>query len=551
MKDRATPALGHIPSMIAWVWTLLIASVIVPGLHTYLAGPEAPASGMLAVAALLIATSASLLSLSRRPPWQVGSATMALSLGCALALGPQAAVTVPASLTLLAVGVVSAALFKRMRAAIPEPSQPWSRQRRLGVWTALAFGLLVVLATSRVGIFMEDPGRPDACLIPPMADHSCLTAYAYASELSRQGVDNLYLDELYPEEWGSADGPPEIVPEYAPFALDSYAYPPPFLLLPRVFLPLAPDFTHLRALWYSLSALFFLFALWRVARWLGPPELLALSPLVWGAVPVIAPSLAGNAHPTVMAMAVLGMVALNRGRRPLGGALLSFAILSKISPGLLGIYLLGARRWADAAWTAAFGVIWSGIALALLGPDPFLAFITYELPRLSSGEALGFLAEMGPNLALNTGPFGLPFKAQALGWLQGIEPWAAGKLLSNLWTLIAAGCAIVAGVRSRSPLAQLCAWTGLLTMGALRSPYAPPYVLLTAIWALTLFLARAQSRRMLTLGLLLWLSMNIHLYFIPLKAYIASTLIGQVLAYGLVLWMVLKGPKKREADVAG
>ena len=180
------------------------------------------------------------------------------------------------------------------------------------------------------------------------------------------------------------------LPDYAPFFLDAYAYPPSFLLLPRLLLPLAPDFTHLRALWYSLTSLFFLFVLWRTARFLGPLELLALSPLVWAAPPLLATSTSGNAHPLVISMAVLGMLAFARGRRAAGGALLSFAILSKTSPGLLGIYLLARGKWVEAAWTAGFVLIWTGCSSARSVP---YAWPVFRLPLTVASKRHGASSE--------------------------------------------------------------------------------------------------------------------------------------------------------------
>ncbi|MEO8195721.1 MAG: hypothetical protein ABI689_03260 [Thermoanaerobaculia bacterium] len=44
------------------------------------------------------------------------------------------------------------------------------------------------------------------------------------------------------------------------------------------------------------------------------------------------------------------------------------------------------RRWRDVLSPAAFGLIFRGAIYAVVGPEPFRAFVDYELPRLSSGE---------------------------------------------------------------------------------------------------------------------------------------------------------------------
>ena len=74
------------------------------------------------------------------------------------------------------------------------------------------------------------------------------------------------------------------------------------------------------------------------------------------------------------------MLLFERRRPAAGGALLAYAIVSKLFPGVLVLYLLLRRDWRALGWTAAIG---SALALATVadaGAAPLAAFADH-LPR--------------------------------------------------------------------------------------------------------------------------------------------------------------------------
>jgi hypothetical protein len=82
------------------------------------------------------------------------------------------------------------------------------------------------------------------------------------------------------------------------------------------------------------------------------------------------------------------------------------------------VTLLAQRRWRELAWTAAFGLGFSVLALAWLGPEPFAAFLGYQLPRLASGAAFSFAER--PEVpafivARNDSVYGIAHKLHLLG----------------------------------------------------------------------------------------------------------------------------------------
>jgi hypothetical protein len=130
------------------------------------------------------------------------------------------------------------------------------------------------------------------------------------------------------------------------------------------------DFPAQRALWFGINGLLLAVGLWILARWLdgdgpGSHRVLLLAPVFLGSLPVLGTLQIGNFQIAVVMLSILAMVAFHQDRNVIGGALLAFAILSKISPGIFGVYLLSQRRFRSAAWTAGFGVFF----LAAVSPS--------------------------------------------------------------------------------------------------------------------------------------------------------------------------------------
>ena len=69
------------------------------------------------------------------------------------------------------------------------------------------------------------------------------------------------------------------------------------------------------------------------------------------------------------------------------------AIVSKLSPAFLLVYLIARRRWREVAWTLGACAAFALVGLAFLGSAPFEAFLSYQLPRIQSGRGLQLLRE--------------------------------------------------------------------------------------------------------------------------------------------------------------
>ena len=340
----------------------------------------------------------------------------------------------------------------------------------------LLLGLAAFAQTTRLSSFMLDPVRSENSVFPGdtwYVEHSCLTAYSESARMADEGEPNIYKAEHYAER------------KIGSFNVDRYHYPPSFLLLPLAARAASGgDYLATRSLWFGLTALALMLAIGLVAWRLEPEARLraiAAAPFLWCSFPVQFGLQISNVQILVVSIAVLAWVAFPR-RSPVGGALLGLSIVSKIFPGILGVYLLSRRRWRDAAWTAGFGAGCCLLALAMVGTAPFLAFLDYELPRLSSGEAFSRPFSRPFAVAHNMAPFGLPLKLAQVG-VAGMTV-STGRVVSMAYGVCVLALALWAARRPPGTRAEEASvWLALLSLGTLVSPFAPAgYVLVTLVW---------------------------------------------------------------------
>ena len=417
---------------------------------------------------------------------------------------------------------------------------------------AVLWGILAVAGvaqSARMSAFMADPAQTWGAFAPDefLRRHSCLSSYVNGAELARSGDANIYDDR-----YGSTIDAPAELPsaiDTGPLTMDTYEYPPQFLLLPRALLALTGDFMAVRALWFLLSAAMLAWAVAALGRWLGGDadrraRLLGLVLAMTPAVLVMA--YFGNAQLVVVAAAALGMVRLHEGRHEVGGALLAAAISAKIFPGILGVYLIAARRWRAVAWTAAFGAVYAAAALLVFGARPFRDFFGYHLPRLDSGETFAFVAD--PETApANLGVFGIPFKLRILGVDMSVETaWTIGRWLAWGYTAVIVALAVWLGLRDRpgdAPRSRALAaarWLALVGLAALRSPFAPGEALIPMFWALLLRASAASSRREAAIAGALAVALCLHAP-VPNPTGAAVTLVFQGVVFVAIAWAIRDG----------
>lgn len=528
--------------------SLILGPIIAQGVWrplVHFLGPIGSA-GDVTAAALVVAG----VVVSARTLFPARSVLLPAVCGALVAAGATFALTLglPGLLSLLLVAVSLGALAVWLPPQLPDGLDGLAPRHKVLTSLYVLFALLTLVSTTRVSIFMGDSTRMEMQVIPGdtfIGTHSCLSAYAHAIALSHQHVDNLYAVD----RWQNPDGSPlptGVDRPYAPFVLDYFAYPPPFLLAMLPVAVLEGDFAAQRALWFGLNGLFFAVGLWAVARWVGGPQahrLLLLSPLFMGSLPVLAAAQVGNFQASVVMLAVLGMVALEKDRPALGGAMLAFAILSKLSPGVLGIALLAQRRWRDALWTAGFGVIFLVASVLAFGVNPLVSFLTYTFPRLNSGEAFAFMDDAPFSIWTNLAPFGWPFKLQLIGLEVG-DPWVLGRIFGRIFTVALLILVVLATRRQEERHQRALSWMAVLVLSALQSPFAPGYVLIGLLWATVILSVEVQRMRHSIYIVLLWLGCTI-IPPLSMSGKTAYSLFTSCLVLGTTTWLIVRGRAKQ------
>jgi alpha-1,2-mannosyltransferase len=330
--------------------------------------------------------------------------------------------------------------------------------------------------------FIIDPSRTTwtpTPLSPMPPTHSCMSAYWVACSAVRTTPD-VYDDRLYN------------LPQADPTAMrnarklgrlnmDPFEYPPPFLLLPRLLGVVAPDFWSFRRLWFALNFGFVVVVAVLVARRLDErlgTHAVWLTPFVIAGPAIIATFQIGNVQLAMIALAALAMYCFDRRAYAFGGALLAFAILGKLYPGVFVLYLLLRREWRAVAWTALFGVVLVAISVADVGWAPYRAFLR-EMPGLMSGEA--FSAFRNPGAVGNNGSVpGLVFKLKMWGVPHmGFE---AMRLVGWIYTLVVVAGAAWLATRVRPSGREPVVWLAILVLATMRSPFMATYAFFPVMW---------------------------------------------------------------------
>jgi len=545
---RTTTGTGSLerPAFAA-LWAVLLAPVLAHGLWRpllHLGGRSGTAS---AVTFSALAVSGTVGVVQALRPKQTPLLSLALSGLVAIAASVGWSLGWPGLLTLLIVAAVIAFLLLRLSARLPTTLDGLAKRHKLLFALYVVLALAAVTKTAQLSIFIGDPTRTDLQALPGNTfteTHSCLTAYVRAANLGGQGVDNLYEDHFWHGSHGLPPLPPGVENPYRPFHLDNFSYPPPFLLLVSPLIPLSGDFLAQRALWFGLNGLLLALGLWVVARFIDGPaahRVLLLAPLFFGTLPLLLTLQIGNFQIATVVLSLIAMVAFDRGRLATGGAVLALTILGKVSPGILGVVLLVQRRIRSAAMTAGFGVVFVALCVLRFGTSPIKSFLTYALPRLSSGRAFPFMAtEVG--ILTNMSPFGFPFKLHFLGFDVG-DPWHLARRLAQVYTLALILLAIVAARRQRDRRDQVVTWMALLVLAALQSPFAPGYVMIALLWATTLLAVEVRSARGGFGLVLLWLLLLAVPPGLRPATLAVQSMVQTVAIIGVSVWLIVRRPR--------
>ena len=405
---------------------------------------------------------------------------------------------------------------------------------------------------------------PDPELTKPFLDrHCCFTCYAIAAHLATEGVENLYDRERYRD----AEIKTEIHETIGEvLTIDTYQYPPPFLILPRLLQAVTSDFFQMRTLWFGmnlvlLAATFLAFVAWLSdwsfrAHWFVWPALLTASTMVGTFV-------VGNAHLFIILISLLALVAFEKRRHVFGGALLGFAVVSKLFPGLLVLYLVARRRWRAVFWTCGASAIYVMATFVLFGAKPFTAFAKFQAPRLQSGEAFSFAFERLRPTINNSSVLGIVYKLARLDLYSMESAGGIAKIVTWAFSVFLVVVAVWVGLRqgrgsprgglgretSSSEMARMWSarvWIALLVLAQLRSPFLPwGYGNVAVIWLVVMMLPLPGSHYLPALLVVpLWALFTpaVPLFFGPLTEIfdLVYTLVAAVLVVGLCLMAVVR-----------
>ncbi len=471
---------------------------------------------------------------------------LALCVPAARALGVVGRVPIPA-LTVLGMLAGPALVIARpgLAARLPEELDRWlGRDNRTlaALWASGA--VLALYALGRLAVFLADPTRIDCSIDPSntfLVRHSCLTAYVHGAILSMDPAANVYDLAFVETAAGTAAALPPTAAHFAPFTLDAFGYPPPFLLLPRALWLLTVSFASQRLLFAAASLLLFLFACASAAGTLGGAaerRMWLLTPLFASNMVVLVTLQAGNFHLASVALCLLCWVALERRRDGLAGSLLALATLAKIFPGLLGVMLLARRRWRAVGWTCVAAAAICALSVAVLGTKVWRDFVLYHLPNVQSGVALRFMVGTPREIALNAAPFGIPFKLGALG-LAGWG-WAEARQFGNVFSVLLVVLAILAARNHGSAQHRLTVWLALVLLASLRSPYAAPFVLSAMTVLLLVLAAEVQSPRGVAVFVAVWALFSLPTPPSSPAVEIAVSLARAGALYVFLVWAVLR-----------
>ena len=346
-------------------------------------------------------------------------------------------------------------------------------------------------------------------------------------------------------------------PNLGPFLVDVYEYPPTFLPLPRLMAAATPDFWQFRRLWFALNLAGVALCLVAIARRFDTAlgtQAVWLTPWVLASPAIVGTLQAGNVQLLFVGAAVAAMLLFERQRHAFGGAILAYAIVSKLFPGVLLFYLLLRRDWRAVGWTAAWSVALAALTLADVGAAPFVAFLEH-LPRLLSGEAFPAFRNVNA-IAVNESIPGLVFKVGLLGGPS--LGFGAMRILGWVYTLVVVGVtawlALRPARRGREPLV----WIVILVLATMRSPFLPMYATFPSLWLATLIAALGWQQRRVHWPVIAWwvvLAIGFGQGFLPPPVTAVWTFVHTIAAFALVAtairWSHGAAPEAVPSTVAG
>lgn len=416
---------------------------------------------------------------------------------------------------------------------------------------ALSTALLAVILVHTVGTFLYmDIWR--TALAPDFDVNDFKAYYAGALALSEGRRDLLYPD---PATLNLGVLPDQ---EWVRFAMErgvphpsGYIYPP-FLavtLRPLTWL----SYHRANQAWFLMNVLLFAGAVWLLVRWRpGPVDLVAAAGIVFVCLnfyPTFRALQCGQVSMMIFAMLAAAFWLLRRGRDGAAGAIVGLAAAVKLTPAILAVYFLAAKRYRAAAGAAAAGAAALAISLAGAGFGNHLLFLDGILPALSRGAATfanqslaGFIARVGMDTTMNVfqfvdEPLGIRIASRAVSAAVILASLAIGRRLAlrDREDGAAAGFAlVVAGTLLASPISwehhyvqALVPLALLVTLAAREERIPPGYAIVLAL-GYALMASNAYD-------LIRW-----HFPYALGRVAISYALFGGILIWSLLAWRSLR-----------
>ncbi|HXB32664.1 MAG TPA: glycosyltransferase family 87 protein [Puia sp.] len=206
---------------------------------------------------------------------------------------------------------------------------------------------------------------------------SDFAGYYYGGLALTQGHYSEAYDMTRLNDRIAADGRHDVLVSYAPFPPFSSLVFAPFLIFPM---------DVARLVFNCISITFFLFTLLRLTRYLStPPWLILVLPVIFF-IPLLNNLAFGQAYLLLFTLLGEGWLAYHKQQRILSSLLWAAAILFKLFPAFLFVFLLVRRRYRDAIYLGIGCILLLLPSLLINGIAAWNFYVFTILPRMNHGE---------------------------------------------------------------------------------------------------------------------------------------------------------------------
>jgi hypothetical protein len=189
------------------------------------------------------------------------------------------------------------------------------------------------------------------------------------------------------------------------------------------------------------------------------------------------------------------------------------------------------------------------LGLLVLGIDPFVAFGSYQLPRIVNGAAFSFIDRADIPVFLVSRDFSI-YRIIAKLRLLGITGVGSATAHTVAWgyTALLLWLAWRARLGASDRRSQVLVWLALLNLAALRSPLAPSaYVTAPVLWSLALLAADVRGRYWMAIALAVVWMLIMGLPPLPDRVDLVVAMLSQALTMAINVWALLHfGPRTSE-----